>query len=123
MKTQNIEFIQSLHKIRAHALYYVSLIEDFKNAVAFIRDTDNPSMDTYDVATKEQSRRILLRECNNLLTEVGRLELSRDMQEKRLQNVIDLVCGFRLSNLPLSMSFLLGIQSAHAKPIRSCIKG
>lgn len=74
-------------------LYYISLLEDFKNAITFIRDTYNPCLDTYDEATKEISQKLLQRECNNLLTEIGRLELSRDMQEKRLQNVMDLVKG------------------------------
>ncbi|GJJ13335.1 hypothetical protein Clacol_007587 [Clathrus columnatus] len=99
LKSQNIEFTQTLYKIRAHVLYYVSLQEDFKNAIIFLRDTYNPMMGTYDDATKNITRKILQRECNNLLVEIGRLELSREMQEKRLQNVIDLAFSRHTQNL------------------------
>lgn len=38
------------------------------------------------------SRKLLEKECNNLLSEIDRLEMSRKMQDLRLKNVMNLVC-------------------------------
>jgi hypothetical protein len=49
-------------------------------------------MDAESVASeKEASRDLLNRECDTLLSEISRLEMSRDMQNKRLKNVMNLV--------------------------------
>lgn len=92
MRTHNIDFTQELHKIRAHLLYYISLLEDFRNSIKFIRSTPNPVMEfrSEEEETK-RSQNMLLKECDNLLTEIDRLELNRKMEDERLKNVMDLV--------------------------------
>ncbi|KIJ53436.1 hypothetical protein M422DRAFT_222053, partial [Sphaerobolus stellatus SS14] len=81
---------QNLHKVRGHLLYYVALLEDFRQAIEFIRDTPNPAMDSWSIEEREKSKGLLRRECSNLLTEIDRLFLNRDMQDKQLKNVMDL---------------------------------
>jgi len=45
--------------------------------------------------TEEEKREVLLRkECQNLINEIDRLEMSRDMLDKRLGNVMALVCNY-----------------------------
>ncbi|KAF8587585.1 hypothetical protein K439DRAFT_1337830 [Ramaria rubella] len=96
--THNIMFTQELHQIRAHLLYYVSILEDFHKAVIFIRETPNPAMNSgkLDDAEQQRSKRILGKECRNLEEEIEKLKLSRDMQDKRLKNVMDL--AFSIGN-------------------------
>ncbi|KAF7327767.1 hypothetical protein MKEN_00356400 [Mycena kentingensis (nom. inval.)] len=60
-------------------------------AVDFILDTPNPAMDALPELEREASRRVLERECKNLLSEIQRLEGSRSMQDMRLKNVMNLV--------------------------------
>ena len=50
-------------------------------------------MDSEDVTEAERinSRKLLEKECNNLLVEIERLEQARSMQDKRLKNVMNLV--------------------------------
>jgi hypothetical protein len=83
---------QELHVIRAHLLNHTSLLEDFRKSVQFIKDTPNPAMNAESKAPeKETSRELLIKECDMLLSEIERLEMSRDMQNKRVKNVMDLV--------------------------------
>jgi hypothetical protein len=91
--TNDMLLTQELHVIRAHLLQYASLLEDFKKSVLFVRDTPNPAMDADDV-TPEMRKRchdLLHEECNNLLSEINRLEMTRVMQDSRLTNVMHLV--------------------------------
>ncbi|KAK0484497.1 hypothetical protein IW261DRAFT_1456929 [Armillaria novae-zelandiae] len=87
----NLFLTRELHIIRAHHLHYSSLLEDMKKAVVFILDTPNPAMDTLPEKDKQFSRKLLEKECRNLLSEIDRLEMSRRMQDKRLKNVMNLV--------------------------------
>lgn len=90
---------QELHRIRAHLLHYTSLLDDFRKSVQFVLDTPNPAMDcedspdnngTTNMLTKEESAERLKTECNNLLSEIKRLEMSRSIQTKRLKNIMNL---------------------------------
>lgn len=89
-----MDVTQELHKIRAHLLQYASLLEDFRQSVLFIRDTPNPVMDkdnpTYQFKHKGHEG-LLGKECKNLLTQVERLQMSRQMWDLRLKNLMQLV--------------------------------
>jgi hypothetical protein len=87
---------RELHVIRAHLLQYTSLLDDFKRSVVFIRDTPNPAMNADDVTQemRTQCRQLLEEECNHLISEIERLEMSRKMQDLRLTNVMELVSHF-----------------------------
>ncbi|THU97656.1 hypothetical protein K435DRAFT_662456 [Dendrothele bispora CBS 962.96] len=93
METSNMYLTRGLHVIRAHHLHYSSLLEDFRKAVLFIRNTPNPAMESSKVKDEEReySSKLLEKECTNLLLEIERLEASRSMQDKRLKNVMNLV--------------------------------
>jgi len=82
---------QELHKIRAHLLHYASLLEDFKHSVEFVRDTANPAMEAETEEYSKNSSELLKKECGNLLTQINRLKMSREMWDSRLQNVMHLV--------------------------------
>lgn len=119
----DLEMTNELHVIQAHLLHFESLLEDFKLTIEFVLNTPNPAMDKversldgtdgdevevdleeaeFEEKRREFSRRLLHRESHNLLSEVARLERQRTMMEKRLQNVMDLVCAF-----PFLMGYLL----------------
>jgi hypothetical protein len=83
---------QELHVIRAHHLHYSALLEDFRKSVMFILNTPNPAMDSLPHEEREWSRDLLKKECDNLLSEISRLEKGRIMQDRRLKNVMNLVC-------------------------------
>jgi len=104
LKTNDIQMTQELHVIRAHLLHFESLLQDFHKTVMFVKNTPNPRMlprsnvlgdddDDEVEKMKKRSRGMMDRECGNLLLEIERLERSRQMQEKRLKNVMDLVGG------------------------------
>jgi hypothetical protein len=95
--TSNVLLTRELHIIRAHHLHYSALLEDFRKTVDFVLETPNPAMDGLSKEERRFSRRLLERECKNLLIEIGRLEKSRTMQDKRLKNVMNLVRHFTLS--------------------------
>lgn len=93
IRTNDTSLSSELHIIRAHLLHYESLLIDFNKSVIFLRDTANPAMDSIqqDSATKGDEKELFEKECGNLVTEIARLERSRDMQNKRLNNVMNLV--------------------------------
>jgi hypothetical protein len=82
---------RELHIIRAHHLHYTSLLDDFQKHVIFIRDTHNPAMEAFSDKVRKDSKSIMHRECENLLTECKRLKGELHMQERRLKNVMGLV--------------------------------
>jgi hypothetical protein len=84
---------QELHVIRAHHLHYSSLLEDLRKTVVFVQTTINPAVDSFTPEEREFTLETLKRECGNLLDEVDRLEKEREMQDRRLRNVMHLVCG------------------------------
>ena len=92
ISTSNTVLTQELHVIRAHQLHYSSLLEDFRKTVEFVRKTRNPAMETYEEDKRNESAMLMERECSNLQGEIDRLEMGRKMQDKRLRNVMNLVC-------------------------------
>ncbi|KAJ3788735.1 hypothetical protein GGU10DRAFT_345580 [Lentinula aff. detonsa] len=91
MRSSDMDLTRDLHTIQAHLLHYSSLLEDFQKSIIFVLDTPNPAMDSLPDEERILSRKLLQKECNNLLIEVERLEKSRTMQERRLKNVMNLV--------------------------------
>ena len=91
MITNDMKRTEELHVIRAHLLHYASLLQDFKKSVKFVMNTPNPAMDALDEEERKQSQEQLHTQCNNLLSEIERLESWRDMLDKRVKNVMDLV--------------------------------
>ena len=78
-----------LHAIRAHLMYYDSLLADFRKAVCFLRDTPNPAV--HDAYQTEGMKDTMKKECNYILGEISRFDKECKMQELRLENVINLV--------------------------------
>ncbi|KAK7052405.1 hypothetical protein R3P38DRAFT_3306138 [Favolaschia claudopus] len=94
MTMTDMTLTQQLHVVRAHLLHYSSLLEDFRKTVVFIANTPNPMLEhpRADVSpeTIPLVKDLMRRESNNLLNEIARLEQNRNMQDKRLKNVMDL---------------------------------
>jgi len=89
--TTDFNLTQELHVIRAHHLHYASLLEDLRKTLVFVKSTVNPALDSVTPEERDSSLTVLERECDNLLDEVNRLEREREMQERRLSNVMHLV--------------------------------
>ncbi|KAF4613036.1 hypothetical protein D9613_011166 [Agrocybe pediades] len=89
--TSEMTLTQELHAIRAHHLHYASLLNDFRKTVTFIRNTENPALERLSDEERKANASLLSRECENLLTEIARLEKARKMQDSRLKNVMNLV--------------------------------
>ena len=100
--TNDLVFTYELHVVRAHLLHYTSLLRDFRKSVEFVRDTHNPAMDSEDITDGQRAsdRDLLMSESANLLSEVERLEVSRNMLDYRVQNVTHLVCILTFCMLP-----------------------
>jgi hypothetical protein len=66
----------------------------------FVRGTRNPAMDADDVTEemRTQCRKLLEEECDHLISEIDRLEMSRKMQDLRLTNVMELVSRFLMTS-------------------------
>ena len=93
MGTNDIKMTRELHIIRAHLLHYESLLEDFSKSVKFVLETRNPAMESIDEDQRIKDRQLLEKETKNLQIEIERLQMSRSMQDKRLKNVMHLVCS------------------------------
>ena len=93
IRTNDMNFSTKLHVIRAYLLHYESLLVDFEKSVLFIRDTPNPAAAAgiHPLEEQKTEKNLLDKECKNLLDEIERLERSRDMQNKRLKNAVNLV--------------------------------
>ena len=93
INTNDVVITYELHVMRAHLLHYISLLKDFSTSVEFVRKTANPAMDADDIdpEIRASDKTLLDRECNNLLSEVARLEQSRATLDFRVQNVQRLV--------------------------------
>jgi len=85
------ETMNHLHTIRAHMLYYSSLLADFQKAVTFVKETRNPAIG--DVKNDDQIRKTMKRECDHILTEITRIEKDCQMQDERLENASNLGKG------------------------------
>ncbi|KIL65408.1 hypothetical protein M378DRAFT_10794 [Amanita muscaria Koide BX008] len=77
--------LTEVYIIRAHLLYYSSLLVIFKKVVQYILDTPNPALTP---AQRSTSDPLMKGECNTLLEEIGRLKEKLQLQERRLNNVI-----------------------------------
>ncbi|KAF9462507.1 hypothetical protein BDZ94DRAFT_1322516 [Collybia nuda] len=100
IRTNEMELTQELHVVQAHLLHYASLLEDFRKAVVFVLNTPNPALNNpsrYSAEERDRSYGLMRMECQNLLSEIERLEQSRVMQGKRLKNVMNL--GFSSVNI------------------------
>ncbi|KAF8181582.1 hypothetical protein BJ912DRAFT_979394 [Pholiota molesta] len=95
MSTNDAQLTEELHAVRAHLMYFEALLEDFRKTVQFVQDTPAQSLlpREGEEETEEQlrSKETMKRECGNMLTEIARLERSRDLQDQRVKNVMDLV--------------------------------
>lgn len=91
ISTAEMPLTRELHIIRAHHLHYQSLLDDFSKHIHFIRDTHNPALEHLSEADRSFNKRIMDRECANLLSESKRLTAELHMQERRLKNVMGLV--------------------------------
>ncbi|KDQ53421.1 hypothetical protein JAAARDRAFT_161934 [Jaapia argillacea MUCL 33604] len=92
ISTNDMVLMRELHVIQAHLLHYASLLKDFHKSVTFVLDNPNPVMNSpsYDPHAREVSRALMKTECENLLSEIDRLEQSREMHTFRLKNVMNL---------------------------------
>lgn len=86
---------QELHIIRAHHLHYSSLLDNFRKTVEFVRDTLNPALESLSEEDRTESKLVMKRETHTLLSEIERLKKTRGIQDKRLKNVMNLVCFHR----------------------------
>ncbi|KAF8809596.1 hypothetical protein BYT27DRAFT_7135830 [Phlegmacium glaucopus] len=91
ISTAEMPLTQELHVIRAHHLHYLSLLDHYTKHIAFIKNAPNPAMDSLDEKERQASKKLLIRECDNLLNEIKRLNSELNMQERRLKNVMALV--------------------------------
>ena len=88
---------QDLHIIRAHQLYYTSLLDDARKTIEFIRKHKNPAMNSKKLASEKGLNDMFLeRECDHLILEIDRLTKDLEMQQSRLKNVMNLVCSIRI---------------------------
>jgi len=84
-----------LHTIGAHLLRYAELLEDFRSTITFILETPNPAMESPSLGLeidRRLSQDLLKKECHNLSMQIERLAMSRELQDRRLKNVMNLVC-------------------------------
>jgi hypothetical protein len=86
-----VKLTQRLHVIRAHLLHYESLLDNFKKSVEFVRNTPNCSTVHAHQNGMDKSSVLLEKECNILIEQIERLEKGRQMQNMRVQNVMNLV--------------------------------
>jgi len=86
-----VKLTQRLHVIRAHLLHYESLLDNFKKSVEFVRNTPNCSTVHAQQNGMDKSSVLLEKECNILIEQIERLEKGRQMQNMRVQNVMNLV--------------------------------
>jgi len=96
MTSNDLEFTEELHIVRAHLLHYESLMDEFRKTVEFVAKVDSPALDDDSPEDKKTTRGLITRECENLLRDIKRLERNRMMQDRRLKNVMDLVRSIQL---------------------------
>jgi 23S rRNA A2030 N6-methylase RlmJ len=108
IRWNDMDLTKELHLIRAHLHHYASLLNDFRKSIEFVLATENPALANTELYTEDdraRSREVMERECRQLLSEIERLEQSRVMQDKRVQNVINLVRVHLTKNHP-ALTFL-----------------
>ena len=87
-----VEHTRDLHILQAYLLHYESLLHSFQLSVTFIKKNPNPAMESTDIYKEQRStsNELMQKECENLLSEIDRLEKRREMLSRQLKNVIDL---------------------------------
>lgn len=98
--TNDTNLTHELHAIRAHLLHYQALLDDFRKTITFIEQTPFPGLNDpvqYPRHSRETSQQLLRTESANLLREIQRLQDSKQLQERRLKNVMNL--AFSMVNL------------------------
>ncbi|OAX31584.1 hypothetical protein K503DRAFT_805956 [Rhizopogon vinicolor AM-OR11-026] len=87
-----VEHTRDLHTLQAYLLFYESLLHGFQLSVSFIEKTPNPAMESelFFDEQRKTSNEIMKKECDNLLSEIDRLQKRREMLSKQLQNVMNL---------------------------------
>jgi len=94
---------QDFYIIRAHQLYYTSLLDDARKTIEFIRKHKNPAMDSDKLASEKELNDVFLeRECDHLILEIDRLTKDLGMQQSRLKNVADSVCSVCSENVDIT---------------------
>ncbi|KAJ8073237.1 hypothetical protein PM082_020107 [Marasmius tenuissimus] len=88
-KASNKGISRDLHNTCAHHLHYRSLLKDLRQTVLFIRDTPNPAMDSEPEELKLRGKRLLERECDIILIEIDRLDTASNLQDERLEDVMN----------------------------------
>jgi hypothetical protein len=117
INTNDVAITYELHVMRAHLLHYTSLLRDFAKSVEFVRDTPNPAMDSD--ANRESDKTLLKTECENLLSEIHRLQRQRKTLDDRVQNVQKLVsANFRASLIVLSIMSSRYTQALTSKTVK-----
>ncbi|KZV83553.1 hypothetical protein EXIGLDRAFT_728203 [Exidia glandulosa HHB12029] len=89
-KVGEIEITHELHGIRSALLLYHRRLKDFHNSVDFILKHPNPAF-AGDSPDMLKSQGLMTRECEYLLSEVERLQDTRDMCQQRVDNTVELV--------------------------------
>jgi len=82
-----------LQALQGRLLHYESLLDGYQASVSFIEKTPNPaveSLGTYE-AQRKASNELMKKECENLLSEIGRLEKRRRTMKDRVKNLLDIV--------------------------------
>ncbi|KAG1837319.1 hypothetical protein DFJ58DRAFT_669005 [Suillus subalutaceus] len=97
LQTNNMELTRDLHILQAHLLQYQSLLHHFEVSVQFVASTHNPAMESSDEEQHKESKDLMERESENLLSEIDRLIKRREMLSNRLKNVMDL--AFAIVNI------------------------
>lgn len=91
MSTAEMTITRELHIIRAHHLHYKSLLDHCTKHINFIKNTPNPALDGVCEVDRKKIAKLLMRECDNLLNEIERLNNELSTQGRRLKTVMDLV--------------------------------
>jgi hypothetical protein len=92
LRESRFDLTRDLHVLQAHLLHDKALLHNFKISVTFIEETPNPAMYSTDFTNeqREMSKKLMKEECENLLSEIDRLEKRREMLISRLKNMLRL---------------------------------
>ena len=74
-----VEHTRDLHTLQAYLLHYESLLHSFELSVSFIKNNPNPAMESQGIYDEQRStsNELMQKECDNLLSEIDRLEQRR----------------------------------------------
>ena len=112
----HVEHTRDLHTLQAYLLHYESLLHTFQLSVSFIKNNPNPAMESPGIYEEQRSisNELMQKECENLLSEIDRLEQRREILGKQLKNVIHLA----FANVNIRESVSMRQVSHFLKPTR-----